>query len=75
MTTIKRVGAGRYELADGGNVVDVFKGDVRLGKTRWMAAAQWDRHRVTDPVATKREAVNHGRNMLRAKGLQDGGLE
>lgn len=71
---VKRISAGRYEVSDRGNVVDVFKGDSRLG-TCWIAMAQWSRHEVTDPVLTKKRAVLCAEFMLRAKGLKDGGVQ
>lgn len=50
--TIKttRICAGLYEVTDGENVVSLTYHDHLRG---WIASAEWDAHRHTDPVRTK----------------------
>lgn len=63
MIKVKRHAPGCYEVTDGVKVVDVLKNDYWDGAA-WVAGAQWDRYRVSDPVPTKREAVEIAKRML-----------
>lgn len=56
--------AGSYIVTDGARSVDVVQVHYPNDGTYWIAAAQWDRHRVSDPLDTKREAVAVAQHML-----------
>lgn len=53
--------AGDYTRTDGARSVNVRYFDHLRG---WIAAAQWDRNLMTDPVDTMREAVKNADYML-----------
>lgn len=59
-----RVCSGEYEVTDGTLVVAVSRVHYGPGDWGWVAAAQWDRLRYSDPQATKRQAVASARYML-----------
>jgi hypothetical protein len=68
----KRVHAGCYTYTAGGYTVRVEDRDPNpaFGDTArmWMAIAEWDEHYTfSDPVETKREAVDIARAMLNRK--------
>ncbi len=58
----KRVCAGRYEVTDGENTVTLDRRDDLNG---WIASANWDRYRYTDPLPTKAAAKFNALHMLR----------
>lgn len=60
---VTRVCAGEYEVGNGVRTVRVTKVRYPDG-TYWIAAANWDRWLMTDPLYTKREAVFNARDML-----------
>jgi hypothetical protein len=61
-----RIAPGMYKISDGTNEVEVFRNDFWDGPA-WIALACWDKHTVTDPVPTKRQAVIHAKQMLERK--------
>ena len=61
MTRTTRRGAGFYIVSDNRNEVEVSYYPHLRG---WIAAARWDAYRYSDPVWTKREAVEIAARML-----------
>lgn len=65
MAKVKRLCQGHYTVStsvrSGGYVVNVTFTPQYPG---WIAAACWDRHRYTDPLRTKREAVREAHRMI-----------
>ena len=61
--TIKRVCAGEYEATDGVNVVAISKQDFGYGD-EWMARAVGLAYVYSDPMATKRQAVEAATHIL-----------
>lgn len=60
-----KIAAGAYTVTDGTHTVDVTRVEYPNDGVYWVAAAQWGRGRVSDPVYTKREAVHIAQSMLR----------
>ena len=64
----KRIQAGVYEYSVGKFTVEVHSvpGNPAFGdpSEMWVAVAQWDNHCYSDPLYTKRDAVNSARAML-----------
>ena len=59
-----RICAGEYEVTDGtGRVVQISCNEYWDGPG-WAASAGWDRTRYSDPLSTKREAVQVAHRML-----------
>lgn len=58
--------AGYYIVSDGTDQVEVIKQDFFDGPG-WLAIALWTRHRVTDPLKTKHEAMICAHEMLKTK--------
>jgi hypothetical protein len=65
---------GSYTVTDGNRKVSVVRVDEWAGPDKWQARADWDNYTYTDPLPTKRAAVSIAHDMLREKGLQDGGV-
>lgn len=67
----RKVHAGSYEYTAGGLTVEVFSipGNAAYGdpERMWVARAMWDRHMYSDPLNTKRRAVDAARAMLNEK--------
>lgn len=66
MTKIKstRICAGLYEVTDGKNIVKVTQVHYPNDGMYWVAAADWDSMRVSDPLYTKRDAMRSANYML-----------
>lgn len=58
-----RICAGEYEVSDGTRKVRVTQVQYHDGKW-WIAAADWNSERYTDPLETKRYAVEIAHDML-----------
>jgi len=55
---VTRHGAGSYTVSSGDLRVRVVRVEYpNCSGTNWIASAEWDRWCISDPVATKREAV------------------
>lgn len=65
-TTITRACPGLYYVSDGDNCVTVTQFTTREGATfnGWVAAADWSRSLLTDPLPTYREARSQALLML-----------
>lgn len=63
--TSTKICAGLYKVTDGKNTVTVHRADEGSWAGLWVASADWDRHRMTDPLDTKRDAMFDARNMLK----------
>ena len=61
---IKRLGPGRYIVSNGDRTVTVIQNPQLRGAWKWIAYADWDRYMVTDPLPTKRDAVDQAKQML-----------
>lgn len=63
---VTRYAFGGYTVTDGVRKVDVYHFTKRDGAhfNGWIARADWDNYLVTDPMWTKREAVEQARGML-----------
>jgi hypothetical protein len=59
----KRICSGAYKVVDGLNTVHVTRVEYPDG-IYWIAAANWDRDLLTDPLPTKREAIFNAQHML-----------
>ena len=59
-----KIAAGAYKVTDGTRTVDVTRVTYPNDGTYWIAAAQWDYRRLSDPLWTKREAVTVAKHML-----------
>jgi hypothetical protein len=53
----KRIAPGAYEVKVGGDTYEVFQMPEGDCKGWWMFASQSDRYNYSDPVRTKREAM------------------
>ncbi len=66
----KRLCAGEYEytVCNHTVIVSQIEPNPAYGDTKpmWIAAAKWSNDIYTDPLETKREAVNAARQMLNA---------
>jgi hypothetical protein len=60
-----KVCAGLYKVTDGVNTVTIMCADEGSWQGLWVASADWDRHRLTDPLDTKREAMANAVAMLK----------
>jgi hypothetical protein len=65
--TVKKDGAGYYSVTVGHRAVTVLKNSALSGSDKWVAYANWDHCLVTDPVGTKRQAVDCALIMLRGE--------
>lgn len=63
MIKTHRICAGEYKVTDGTRTVNISKVPFWDGE-QWIAAAEWDQGRYTDPVPTKRDAVQSAKQML-----------
>lgn len=68
MTTVKKYCAGLYIVSDGENTVDVTYFCPQEGASfyGWVAKAQWSCYVYSDPIYTKREAVECAKGMIEA---------
>lgn len=65
-----RLCAGEYKVTDGTNTVNISLMDFWDGPG-WIAAAEWDSGRYTDPLDTKRRAVELATYMLETANATD----
>ena len=56
-TRVRRVAPGAYAVGSGDYTVTVDRCDWTSGPDKWIARADWTSHTVTDPLSTKRDAV------------------
>lgn len=68
MITVKKYCAGLYIVSDGVATVDVTYFCPQDGASfyGWVAKAQWSCHVYSDPIYTKREAVECAKGMIEA---------
>ena len=60
--------AGEYEVSNGtGRTVRVTRVKLDDGLW-WVATANWDNYRYSDPLFTKRSAMDAAREMLETRG-------
>lgn len=59
----QRHSAGSYTVRSGAYTVNVTRFEHLRGQ-QWIAAATWDRYLYTDPMWTKREAVEQAAIMI-----------
>lgn len=66
MIRTTRDSAGYYQVTDTEthNSVTVLRNPALSGPDKWIARANWERHLVTDPLPTKRDAVREAAFML-----------
>ena len=66
--TVSRDGPGAYRVMYKERTVSIVRNDMLPARQgQWIACAGWDRHLVTDPAMTLREAVRNARYMLHAR--------
>ena len=58
-----KICAGFYKVSDGFRTVEVSLNDFCDGPG-WIASAVWDQWRNTDPLPTKKMAMESAKNML-----------
>ena len=66
MITVKKNCAGLYTVSDGTHSVEVTSFCPQAGATfyGWVAKAEWSCHVYSDPIDTKREAVEVAKSMI-----------
>lgn len=63
-TKSKKICAGMYEVTDGENTVMITQVYYPNDGKYWVAAAQWDSSRFSDPLYTKHDAMKSAKYML-----------